>query len=80
MGRGRISAAGPRDLAGKLVVDRDPAYKPPVGTVLNLITSDGRRDVDDAFDKVVSPKYGTTRKLRVDYGVNRVRLRVDRVG
>ena len=79
-GRGQVRAAGVRDLAGKLVIERDPAYKPPVGTVLNLITSDGRRDVDDAFDKVVSPKYGTTRRLRVDYGVNRVRLRVDRVG
>lgn len=79
-GRGRVRAAGPRDLAGELWVERDPAYKPPVGTVLNFITSAGASSADDAFDKVVSPKYGTRKKIRPVYGVNRVRLRVDRIG
>lgn len=78
-GRGRIRAEGPRDLAGRLEVRRDPAYEPPVGTVLNFITSDGAKGADDAFESVVSPKYGS-RKVRVDYGVDKVRLWVDRVG
>jgi hypothetical protein len=77
--RGRVRAAGPRDLAGGLWVERDPAYEPPVGTVLNVITSNGRVTADDAFDRVRSPRYDT-RKLRVAYGTNHVRLRVDRVG
>jgi hypothetical protein len=79
-GRGRVRAAGPRDLAGALWIDRDPAYKPPVGTVLNFITSAGAKSADDAFDKVSSPRYGTTRKLQPTYDTNHVRLRVDRVG
>ena len=79
-GRGQVRAAGPRDLAGKLVVERDPAYKPPVGTVLNFITSVGAKSDDDAFDKVVSSRYGTTRKIQPSYDTNHVRLRVDRVG
>ncbi len=81
-GRGRIRAAGARDLAGGLSVDLDPAYTPPVGTVLNFITSDGRQGADDAFDSVVSPPYGVNgaRKLRVDYERDHVRLWVDRVG
>jgi hypothetical protein len=79
-GRGRVRATGPRDLAGELWIDRDPAYKPPVGTVLNFITSDGAKTADDAFDSVVSPRYGTTRKIQPTYDTNHVRLRVDRVG
>jgi hypothetical protein len=78
-GRGRVRAAGPRDLAGALWIDRDPAYKPPVGTVLNFITSAGAKSADDAFDKVGSPRYGTTRKIQPTYDTNHVRLRVDRV-
>jgi hypothetical protein len=79
-GRGRVRAAGPRDLAGALWIDRDPAYKPPVGTVLNFITSAGAKSADDAFDKVGSPRYGTTRRIQPTYDANHVRLRVDRVG
>ena len=79
---GRVRAEGRRNLAGELVVQRDPAYTPPVGTVLNFITSNGREDADDKFDRVVSPPYGTNgaRKLRVAYEPNRVRLWVDRIG
>jgi hypothetical protein len=78
-GRGRVRAEGRRDLAGELVVQRDPEYTPPVDTVLTFLTSNGRVDPDDTFDNVVSPRYGT-RKLRVDYGVDKVHLWVDRVG
>jgi hypothetical protein len=77
-GRGHVRAEGRRDLAGELVVQRDPTYTPPVDTVLTVLKSSGRVDADDAFDTVVSPTYGS-RKLRVAYQVNRVRLRVDRV-
>jgi hypothetical protein len=80
VGRGQVRAAGPRDLAGKLVVERDPAYKPPVGTLLNFITSDGAKSANDAFDSVTSPRYGTHKQLRPAYDTNHVRLRVDRVG
>lgn len=76
---GRVRAGGLRDLAGNLWVQRDPAYAPGIGTVRSFLTSDGARGTADAFDKVVSPVYGT-RRLRVDYDVNRVRLWVDRVG
>ena len=81
-GRGRVRASGSRDLAGTLVVERDPAYEPPVGTVLNFITSNGREGADDRFDRVVSPPYGvnSARKLRVAYEPDHVRLWVDRIG
>jgi hypothetical protein len=79
-GHGRVRAAGPRDLAGGLWVDRDPGYKPPIGTVLSFITSAGAKSADDAFDSVSSPRYGTHKQLRVAYDTNHVRLRVDRVG
>jgi hypothetical protein len=79
-GRGRVRAAGLRDLAGTLVVERDPAYKPPVGTILNFITSAGAKGAGDTFDSVRSPRYGTTRKILPVYDTNRVRLRVERVG
>jgi hypothetical protein len=81
-GRGRVRAAGPRDLAGGLWVRPAEGYKPPVGTVLNFITSNGREGVGDEFDRVDSPTYGANgmRQIRVDYGVDNVRLRVDRVG
>lgn len=78
-GRGHIRAAGRRDLGGQLVVQRDPTYTPPVGTFLTVLKSGGRVDADDAFDAVISPRYGSL-KLRVAYQVNRVRLWVDRVG
>ncbi|HET7195392.1 MAG TPA: hypothetical protein VFI99_10440 [Nocardioides sp.] len=78
-GHGQVRASGPRNLAGTLEVGRDPAYRPPVDTVLRFITSNGRVGRDDAFDKVISPPYGV-RKLRVNYGEDRVRLWVDRVG
>lgn len=68
-----VHAGDQRDLAGDLWVDRDPTYKPPVGTVLSFITSAGVSSPDDAFDKVVSPKYGTRKKILPLYGVNRVR-------
>jgi hypothetical protein len=80
VGRGQVRAAGPRDLAGKLVVERDPTYKPPVGTLLNFITSDGAKSANDAFDSVTSPRYGTHKQLRPTYDTNHVRLRVERVG
>ena len=81
-GRGQVRAAGQRDLAGKLWIDRDPAYKPPRGTVLSFISSNGREDVGDEFDRVVSPPFGADdgRKFRVDYGRDHVRLRVVGVG
>ncbi len=78
-GIGRVRAEGRRDLAGGLVVDREPSYTPPVDTILTFLTSNGRVDPHDAFDGVVSPKYGS-RKLRVLYEPDRVRLWVDRVG
>ena len=78
-GIGRVRAAGRRDLAGDLVVDRDPAYQPVVGTTRTFLTSDARVSSDDRFDRVFSPRYDS-RKLRPLYKVNRVRLRVVRVG
>ena len=80
-GRGVVRAAGPRDLAGALWVNRADGYEPTVGTVLNIITSNGREGAGE-FDRVFSPRFGpnATRKLRVAYGANHVRLRVDSVG
>jgi hypothetical protein len=78
-GLGRVRAEGRRDLAGELVIQRDPAYLPPVDTVLTFLASNGRADPDDAFDSVVSPKF-ESRKLRVLYELDHVRLWVDRVG
>ena len=80
-GRGVVRAAGPRQLAGDLWVDRAAAYEPPVGTVLNIITSNGREGAGE-FDRVFSSRFGpnATRRLRVAYGTNHVRLRVDSVG
>ncbi len=77
-GLGRVRAEGRRDLAGELVVRRDPTYRPPVGTVLSFLTSDGRASRDDEFDTVTSPRYDA-RKLRVLYKRNHVRLWVDRI-
>jgi hypothetical protein len=79
MGHGQVHAAGPRDLAGKLWVQRDQAYEPPAGTVLDFITSNGAKTADDAFDTVMSPRYGSS-KLRVTYGPDHVQLWVDSVG
>jgi hypothetical protein len=78
-GLGRVRAEGRRNLAGELVIQRDPTYTPPVGTVMTFLSSNGRVEPDDAFDRVVSPKYGK-RKLRPLYELDHVRLRVDRVG
>ena len=80
-GRGVVRVEGPRDLAGALWVWRAEGYEPPVDTVLNIVTSNGRVTAHDVFDSVRSPRYGNgTRKLRVAYATNHVRLRVDRVG
>jgi hypothetical protein len=80
-GRGTVRAAGPRELAGELRVERFKGYKPPRGTVLNFLTSDGREGVGE-FDRVVSPPFGANdmRKFRVDYGRDHVRLWVDGLG
>ena len=78
-GLGRVRAEGRRDLAGELVVQRDPSYEPSVDTVLTFLVSNGRAEPDDAFDSVVSPKFGS-RKFRVLYELDHVRLWVDRVG
>ena len=78
-GIGRVRAEGRRDLAGAVVVDREPTYTPTVDTLLTFLTSNGRVGPDDEFDDVVSPRFGS-RKLRVVYERDRVRLQVDRVG
>ena len=78
-GIGRVRAEGRRDLAGAVVVDREPTYMPMVDTLLTFLTSNGRVGPGDEFDDVVSPRFGS-RKLRVVYERDRVRLRVDRVG
>lgn len=78
-GLGRVRAEGRRDLAGELVVQRDPSYEPSVDTVLTFLASNGRAEPDDAFDSVVSPKFGS-RKFRVLYELDHLRLWVDRIG
>jgi hypothetical protein len=44
-----------------------------------FLASNGRADPDDAFDSVVSPTF-ESRKFRVRYERDHVRLWVDRVG
>ena len=78
-GLGRVRAEGRRDLAGELVVQRDPSYEPSVDTVLTFLASNGRAEPDDAFDSVVSPKF-RSRKFRVLYELDHLRLWVDRIG
>jgi hypothetical protein len=78
-GLGRVRVEGRRDLAGDLKVQRDLAYTPPVDTVLTLLTSNGRVDPDDGFDRVFSSSFDS-RRFRVVYERDYVRLRMVRIG
>ncbi len=72
-GIGRVRVEGRRDLAGAVVVEREPTYTPTVDTLSTFLRSNGRVVPGDEFDSVVSPRFGS-RKLRVIYERDRVRL------
>ena len=78
-GFGRVRAEGRRDLAGDLVIDRDPSFRPPLDSGWTLLASNGRVTPDDRFDDVLSPVFGS-RRIWPHYDLNRVRMQVDRVG
>jgi hypothetical protein len=76
-GSGRLVTAGQRDLAGDLVLVRDPDFRPAVGTLRTVVTSHGRVGAGDHFDQVVYTSFGG-RGFRAEYDVDRVRVRVVR--